>query len=265
MTDGAQQVASNLDRRRQDRRRLAHQRHVVGPGCPRQAVRRRGPRYQQPQHPLRPVAPAPRAGARRAEPPRPARRVGAHRSRAPRRPRAAAALHDGVSRGRSRSPTSRSGPRPTGRRRSPAPTRAACSPATPATASATTSSVALTERLMALYVHELDGTVSAGRAADDRQAEVPRLHAGADAVRREGAAAGRLLRPADVRRSAAPIPATNQSVQAAVGDGADRDRPLAGSLTISGTDPRTHLPVAPLSLNPADDAAPPPRTAPTTT
>ncbi len=75
--------------------------------------------------------------------------------------------------------------------------------------------VSLSERLMALYAQELDGTASTGRATDARQAEVPRHHAGAHAIRREGVAAGRVLwtavlrprgcDPGDQRERSAPV------------------------------------------------------------
>ena len=223
MTDGAQQVASEPRGDGQDRRRLAHRRYLVGAGCPRQAVRRRGPRYQQPQYPFRPVAPSPGTGARRAEPPRPARRVGAHRPRASRRPGAAVAVHDGVSRGALRlRHLAREHDRlgPGGHRRGPG-------------RSVRRQHRVRPRRRPAGRAHRAaDGPVRARARrhrqrrprADDRQAEVPRLDAGADAVRREGAAAGRLLRPADVR-ARRRHPRDQSERAAAVGDGADRGRP----------------------------------------
>ena len=88
-------------------------------------------------------------------------------------------------------------------------------------------SVALAERLMALYAKALDGTVTAGRAMMIAKQQYLATTRGADSVRREGAAGVGLLRPADLQArgipaaqpaaalaavaAAAPIPAASRS------------------------------------------------------
>ena len=140
---------------------LAHQRLVVGHDLHEQAARRHGARYREPQHPLRPVAPARRQRhdlreqlGRSAELTDPA-----HRGDLARR----LLSRWGVTPA-SRSPTSRSAAQLDWAQAITGAKQGGLFAGNTGYGLGDDATVALAERLMALYAQALDGTVSAGAA-----------------------------------------------------------------------------------------------------